>query len=103
MPQSLDYHFQLINLMQRMQTVDYMHLGCYSGLELENSFKHIGAFFEICSTAFFKNVSNIFFRLHCFPFSLKDKAKACLATKSNITTWDQMQKKFLKKFSQLVN
>jgi len=33
-----------------------------------------------------------------FPFSLKDKAKAWLDTETNITTWDQLQKEFLKKF-----
>ena len=33
-----------------------------------------------------------------FPFSLKDQAKAWLDTKTNITTLDQMQNEFLKKF-----
>jgi len=36
--------------------------------------------------------------LRRFPLTLKVKAKAWLDTKTNITTWDQMQKEFLKKF-----
>ena len=62
----------------------------FYGLESENSFKHVAAFLEICSTVFLNNVSNDAFRLWLFPFSLKDKAKVWLDTKSNITTWDQM-------------
>ena len=37
----------------------------------------------------------LFDRLRLFPFSLKDKAKAWLDAKTNITTWDQLQKEFL--------
>jgi len=55
-------------------------------------------FFEICSTVFLNNISNDTLRLRLFPFSLKGKAKAWLDTKTNITTWDQLQKEFLKKF-----
>jgi len=44
------------------------------------------------------NISNNALRLRLFPFSLKDKAKVWLDTKTNITTWDELQKKFLKKF-----
>jgi len=73
-------------------------LSSFHGLDYENPFKHIDAFLEVCSTVFLHNVSNDIFRLRPFPFSLKDKAKAWLEYKTNITTWDQRQKKFLKKF-----
>jgi len=67
------------------------------GLESENYFKHVDAFLEVFSIVFLNTISNDAFRLWPFPFSLKDKAKAWLDTKSNIMTWNQMQKKFLKK------
>jgi len=70
----------------------------FSGLESENPFRHVDAFLEICSTVFLNNISDDALRLRLFPFSLKDKAKAWLDTKINITTWDQLQKEFLKKF-----
>ena len=73
-------------------------LPSFYGLESENPFKHVDAFLEICSTVFLNNISDDALRLRLFPFSLKDKAKAWLDTKTNITTWDQLQKEFLKKF-----
>jgi len=47
---------------------------------------------------FFNNISDDALRLRLFSFSLKDKAKAWLDTKTSITTWDQLQKEFLKRF-----
>ena len=45
---------------------------------------------------FLNNIYDDALRLRLFLFSLKDKAKAWLDTKINITTWDQLQKEFLK-------
>jgi len=73
-------------------------LPSFYGLESENPFKHIDAFLEICSTVFLNNISDDALRLRLFSFSLKDKAKVWLDTKTNITTWDQLQKEILKKF-----
>jgi len=73
-------------------------LPSFYGLESENPFKHVDALLEICSTVFLNNISDDALRLRLFPFSLTDKAKVWLDTKTNITTWDQSQKKFLKKF-----
>ena len=67
-------------------------------LESKNPFKHVDAFLEICSTVFLNNISNDALRLRLFPFSLKNEGKAWLDTETNITTWDQLQMKFLKKF-----
>ena len=63
-------------------------LPSFYGLESENPFKHVDAFLEICSTVFLNNISDDALRLRLFPFSLKDKAKAWLGTKRNITTWN---------------
>ena len=65
-------------------------LSSFYRLESENSFKHVDAFLEICSTVFLNNVSDDALRLRLFPFSLKDKTKTWLDTKTNITTWDQL-------------
>jgi len=73
-------------------------LPSFCKLESENPFTNVDAFLEICSTIFLNNVSNNAFQLWLFPFSLKDKGKAWLDTKSHITTWGLMQKEFLKKF-----
>ena len=70
----------------------------FYGLESENSFKHVDVFLEICSTVFWNNIFDDALRLRLFSFSLKDKAKAWLDTKINITTCDQMQKEFSKEF-----
>ena len=67
-------------------------------LESENPFKHVDAFLEIWSTVFLNNISDDTLRLRLFPFSLKDKVKAWLDTKTNIITQDQLQKELLKKF-----
>ena len=67
-------------------------------LEFENPFKHVDAFLDICSTVFLNNISDDALCFRLFPFSLKDKAKTGLDTKTNINTWDQLQNEFLKKF-----
>ena len=78
-------------------------LSSFYGLESKNPFKHVDAFLEIYSTVFLNNISNDAFQLRLFSFSLKDKVKVWLGTKANITTWDQLQKEFLKSLSLLVN
>ena len=67
-------------------------------LESNNPFKHVDVFLRICYTAFLNSISDDALRLRLFPFSLTDKAKAWLDTKTCITTWDQLQKEFLIKF-----
>jgi len=62
----------------------------FYGLVFENSFKHGDVFLEICSTVFLNNVSSDALHLHLFSFSLKDKAKAWLDAKTNITNCDQI-------------
>jgi len=68
------------------------------GMESENRFKHVAPFFKISSAVFLSNVSNDALRLHLWLFSLKDTTKAWSDTKTNVITWDQMQKEFLYKF-----
>jgi len=55
-------------------------------LESKNPFKHVDAFLDICSTVFLNNISDDALHLRLFLFSLKDRAKGWLDTKTNITT-----------------
>ena len=57
----------------------------FCGLESENSFKHFNAFLEICSTVFLNNIFDDALHSRLFHFSFKDKVKAWLDTKTNIT------------------
>jgi len=61
-------------------------LTSFCRLESENPFKHVDAFLEICSILFLNNISDGALRLQLFPFSLKDRAKPWLDTRTNITT-----------------
>lgn len=69
-------------------------------LRNENPYKHLDEFLEICSTVKFQNFSDDALRLRLFPFSLKDDAKNWLNSLegNTITTWEQMQQEFLKKY-----
>jgi len=71
-------------------------LSAFCGLESKNPFKHVDAFLDICSTMLFNNISDDALRL--WLFTLKDNAEAWWDTRTNINTWDQMPKKFLKFF-----
>jgi len=64
----------------------------FCGLESKNPFKNVGAFLEICSIIFLALVMPFIWVF--LPFSLKDKTKAWLDIKTNIITWDQLQKEF---------
>ena len=75
-------------------------LPSFYGLRNENPYKHLDEFLEICSTVKFQNFSDDALRLRLFPFSLKDDAKNWLNSLegNTITTWEQMQQEFLKKY-----
>ena len=75
-------------------------LPSFYGLNNEDPYKHLDEFLEICSTVKLQNFTDEALRLTLFPFSLKDKAKHWLKTLETIriTTWNQMQTEFLKKF-----
>ena len=75
-------------------------LPSFYGLNNEDPYKHLDEFLEICSTVKLQNFTDDALRLTLFPFSLKDKAKHWLKTLESIriTSWNQMQNEFLKKF-----
>lgn len=72
----------------------------FHGLTHDDPYKHLNEFLEICSTVRIQNFTNEALMLRLFPFSLKDKAKHWLNSlpANSITTWDQLQQRFLEKY-----
>ena len=75
-------------------------LPSFYGLTNEDPYKHLDEFLEICSTVKIQHFSDDALRLKLFPFSLKDRAKYWLNSIDTVTisTWDQLQREFLKKY-----
>ena len=75
-------------------------LPSFYGLTNEDPYKHLNEFLEICSTVKIQHFSDDVLRLKLFPFSLKDRAKYWLNSIDTVTisTWDQLQREFLKKY-----
>ncbi|XP_070677228.1 uncharacterized protein [Malus domestica] len=61
---------------------------------------HLADFIEACDNTIIRCFSSKAIKLRLFPFSLKDKAKAWLHSlpANSITTWTELQEKFLNKF-----
>ena len=75
-------------------------LPSFYGLNNEDPYNHIDDFLVICSTVRINNFSSEALKMFLFPFSLKDKANYWLGTlpANSITTWAQLQQKFLDKY-----
>ena len=74
-------------------------LSYFYGLTNEDTDKHVDEFLEVCFTVKTQNLFDDALRLALLPFPLKNKTKYWLVTLSVIIqSWDQMQKKFLKKY-----
>ena len=74
-------------------------LPSFYGLSNEDPYNHIDDFLVICSIVRINSFSSEALKMFLFPFSLKDKAKYWLSTlhANSITTWAQLQQKFLDK------
>ncbi|XP_042426035.1 uncharacterized protein LOC122013888 [Zingiber officinale] len=61
---------------------------------------HMEVFLEFCETLKYNGASADAIRLRLFPFSLRDKARAWLHSLPSdcITTWEQLEQKFLDKY-----
>ena len=72
----------------------------FVGLGNEDPNLHIVNFLEICDTFKHNGVTDDAIRLHLFPFSLQNKAKAWLISlpPGTITTWDGLVHAFLTKY-----
>ncbi|KAL4309029.1 hypothetical protein GQ457_01G016910 [Hibiscus cannabinus] len=67
-------HFELKPIMFDMLN----SLGQFGGSSHENTRQHLKSFLEICNSFKIQRVSNDFLKMKLFPYSLRNKAKACL-------------------------
>ncbi|CAN6455676.1 unnamed protein product [Victoria cruziana] len=76
-------------------------LPSFHGLENEDRYRHMDEFLDICATVRISHIEDDALRLQLFSFSLKEKAKhwfKSLPTSIRISTWDDLQSEFLKKY-----
>ncbi|CAN6557791.1 unnamed protein product [Malus baccata var. baccata] len=75
-------------------------LPSFHGLPNSDPNMHLVDFIEACDNTIIRGFSSEAIKLRLFPFSLKDKAKAWLhyLPANNITTWTELQERFLNKF-----
>ncbi|XP_042396837.1 uncharacterized protein LOC121986983 [Zingiber officinale] len=81
----------LLNMIQQHQ---------FGGAPTEDPNLHMEVFLEFCETLKYNGASADAIRLRLFPFSLRDKARAWLHSLPSdcITTWEQLEQKFLDKY-----
>ncbi|XP_071939267.1 uncharacterized protein [Coffea arabica] len=75
-------------------------LPSFHGLSGEEPYKHLQEFDVVCNSMKLPGISEEQIKIRAFPFSLKDSAKDWLyyLPPGSITTWDQLQRKFLEKY-----
>ncbi|CAN6723759.1 unnamed protein product [Malus baccata var. baccata] len=76
------------------------NLTSFHGLPNSDPNMHLADFIEACDNTIIRGFFSEAIKLRLFPFSLKDKAKAWLHSlpANSITTWTELQEKFLNKF-----
>ncbi|XP_059663656.1 uncharacterized protein LOC132309357 [Cornus florida] len=73
-------------------------------LSKEDPYWHLDDFTEVCRTIKIQNFDDDVLQLHLFSFALKDKAKDWFNSlpADTITTWAELQQKFLNKYFPMV-
>ncbi|CAM8994158.1 unnamed protein product [Rhodiola kirilowii] len=76
------------------------HLPKFGGMPDENPLRHLKEFHGVCMSMKSASVPEDIFKLKTFPFSLKSQAKSWLMSlpSGSITSWDQIQRKFMDKY-----
>ncbi|CAM9000224.1 unnamed protein product [Rhodiola kirilowii] len=76
------------------------HLPKFGGMPDENPLRHLKEFHGVCMSMKSASVPENIFKLKTFPFSLESQAKSWLMSlpSGSITSWDQMQRKFMDKY-----
>ncbi|CAN6483239.1 unnamed protein product [Victoria cruziana] len=76
-------------------------LPSFHRLATEDPYRHLDEFLDICATVKISHVDDGALRLRLFPFSLKERARDWLKSLPpavNISTWEDLQREFLKKY-----
>ncbi|CAM8934366.1 unnamed protein product [Rhodiola kirilowii] len=76
------------------------HLPKFGGMPDENPLRHLKEFHGVCMSMKSASVPENIFKLKTFPFSLESQAKSWLMSlpSGSITSWDQLQRKFMDKY-----
>ncbi|CAM8910865.1 unnamed protein product [Rhodiola kirilowii] len=76
------------------------HLPKFGGMADENPLRHLKEFHGVCMSMKSASVAENIFKLKTFPFSLESQAKSWLMSlpSGSITSWDQLQRKFMDKY-----
>ncbi|CAM8941136.1 unnamed protein product [Rhodiola kirilowii] len=76
------------------------HLPKFGGMPDESPMRHLKDFYGVCASMRSALVPEEVFKLKTFPFSLVSHAKSWLMSlpSGSITTWDQLQRKFMDKY-----
>ncbi|CAM8975389.1 unnamed protein product [Rhodiola kirilowii] len=76
------------------------HLPKFGGMPDENPLRHLKEFHGVCMSMKSASVPENIFNLKTFPFSLESQAKSWLMSlpSGSITSWDQLQRKFMDKY-----
>ncbi|CAN6447787.1 unnamed protein product [Victoria cruziana] len=76
-------------------------LPSFHSLESEVPYCHLDEFLDVCVIVKISHIEDDALRLRLFPFSLKEKANHWLKSLPflvSISTWDDLQREFLKKY-----
>ncbi|CAN6487250.1 unnamed protein product [Victoria cruziana] len=76
-------------------------LSSFHGLAIEDPYRHLDEFLDVCTTVKILHVDDGALRLRLFPFSLKDRATDWLKSlppSVSIAMWEDLQREFLKKY-----
>ncbi|CAM8978298.1 unnamed protein product [Rhodiola kirilowii] len=76
------------------------HLPKFGGMPDENPLRHLKEFHGVCMSMKAASIPENIFKLKTFPFSLESQAKSWLMSlpAGSITSWDQLQRKFMDKY-----
>ncbi|CAN6456057.1 unnamed protein product [Victoria cruziana] len=76
-------------------------LPSFHGFASEDPYHHLDEFLDVCATVKISHVEDNALRLRLFRISLKEKARDWLKSippSVSITTWEDLQREFLKKY-----
>lgn len=92
-PEGNEHHIEI-----RPQLIGILPV--FRGYKQEDPYNHLYEFLAIANSNIPRGTNRDSFRLHLFPFTLKEKAKYWFTSlaPSSITTWDQLKTKFLQEF-----
>ena len=92
-PEGNEHHVEI-----RPQLISVLPV--FRGYKLDDPYNHLYEFLAIANANIPRGTNKDLFRLHLFPFTIKEKAKYWFTSlaSGSITTWDQLKTKFLQEF-----